>query len=94
MAKPLPRIDGTSEPSQQITEPARKQEHAPIEEGYQSQLIAWSRIEVKHVPVALRKALCAKMCEAQLNGARLSNGKQVTDKRGLLIWLLENALAQ
>ena len=91
----LPRIDGASEPTpQQEPQPPRKQEHAPIAEGYQAQLIAWSRIEVKQVPISLRKALCAKMCEAQLNGARLSNGKQVTDKRGLLIWLLENALAQ
>lgn len=92
----LPRIDGALEPAQQqqqFTEPARKQEHAPIVEGYRSQLIAWSRIEVKQVPVPLRRLLCKKMCEVQMAGKTLSNGQPVTDKRGLILWLIENALA-
>mgnify|MGYP006355736227 CR=1 len=90
----LPRIDDAprqqDEPQQ--TEEQKPQHAKPDGPGYSAEVRAWSRIEVKSIPMGLRKALCAKMCEAQMSGARLSSGKEITDKRGLVIWILENAL--
>lgn len=88
----LPRIDGAPARQQEQPEEQKPQHDKLDSPGYSSEVRAWSRIEVKSIPMSLRKALCAKMCEAQISGARLSSGKEITDKRGLVIWILENAL--
>lgn len=89
----LPRIDDApvkqEHPQQQEHKPQHSADDSP---GYSAEVRAWSRVEVKSIPMGLRKALCAKMCEAQMSGARLSSGKEITDKRGLVLWILENAL--
>ena len=85
MAKPLPRIDGTSEPvQQQFTEPARKQEHAPIAEGYLPR-----RVDVK-MPRHHAKILRDKLRQLQDTGARLMDGPIVSDRTKAVLWIIEN----
>mgnify|MGYP006321148897 CR=1 FL=1 len=81
----LPRIDGAPAPAQQQEpEPPRKQEHAPIAEGYLPR-----RVDVK-MPRHHAKILRDKLRHLQDSGARLMDGTLVSDRTKAVLWIMEN----
>jgi hypothetical protein len=82
----LPRIDGVPVQVQQELEPVRKQEHAPIAEGYLPR-----RVDVK-LPKYHARVLRDKLRQLQDDGARLRDGTIVSDRTKAMLWIIENLI--